>query len=349
LTTVWIEVLTPKQALFFWPLAESLERRGINTLVTARRYEQLDWIIQLLELDTLVLGRFGGESLMEKLESSTERQALLLRHLKNKRPDIAISSGSVEMARICFGLQIPHLLASDSPHSPVNRMCVPVSTQILTPFVIGYRDWAVWGARRNSILRYRALDPVAWIRRYRRLQGKAPEPPEDEYALVRVPEYKASYILGRGLTEALELVRRISELYRRVVVLCRYRGEAHLLRGRVPRNVVLLSRPVLALPYVRNAAIVYSGGGTIAQEAALLGKPTVLFYPGETPAVHRFLQSKGLLTVVRPKDYVKIGKISEHLTSSRVRREIKQRAEKLYRMMEDPTAFIEKTILSLLQ
>ncbi len=342
-------MLTPKQALFFWPLAESLERRGLSTLITARRYEQLDWILRLLELDALVLGRFGGESLMEKLESSTERQMLLLKHLKNKRPDVAISSGSVEMARICFGLQIPHLLASDSPHSPVNRMCVPISTKILTPFVIRHRDWAVWGARRHSILKYRALDPVAWIRRYSRLEGKAPEPPEDEYALVRVPEYKASYILGRGMAEVLDVVKRVSKLYRRVVVLCRYKGEAHLLRDRVPRNVVLLSRPVLALPYIRNASIVLSGGGTIAQESALLGKPTVLFYPGETPAVHRFLQSKGLLIVLRPTDYGKIGKISEHLTSSRTRREIERRAEKLYRTLEDPTAFIEKAILSLLQ
>ncbi|MEM0482679.1 MAG: DUF354 domain-containing protein [Nitrososphaerota archaeon] len=346
---VWIEVLTPKQALFFWPLAEALERRGLDVLITARSYEQLNWILRLLELDAQILGRFGGEGLMEKLESSTVRQMLLLKHLKNKRPDMAVSSGSVEMARICFGLQIPHLLTSDSPHSPVNRMCVPISTKILTPFVIGYSDWVVWGARRHSILRYRALDPVAWIRRYSRLEDKAPEPPEDEYALVRIPEYKASYILGRGMGEALEVVRRISELYRRVVVLCRYRGEAKLLRGRVPRNVVLLSRPVLALPYIRNAAIVYSGGGTIAQEAALLGKPTVLFYPGETPTVHKFLQSKGLLTVVRPRDYVKIEEISEHLTSSSMRREIKRGAEKLNKMLEDPTAFIEKAILSLLQ
>ncbi|GBC70271.1 hypothetical protein HRbin02_00035 [Candidatus Calditenuaceae archaeon HR02] len=348
MTTVWIEVLTPKQALFFWPLAESLGRRGLETFITARRYEQLDWILRLLGLDALVLGRFGGENLTEKLESSTKRQMLLLKHLK-KKPSVAISSGSVEMARICFGLQIPHLLASDSPHSPVNRLCVPISTKVLTPFVIGYRDWAVWGARRHSVLKYRALDPVAWIRRYGRLEDKAPEPPGDEYALVRVPEYKASYILGRGMAEALEVVRRVSELYRQVVVLCRYREEAQLLRSKVPSNVILLSRPVLALPYIRNASIVFSGGGTIAQEAALLGKPTILFYPGETPTVHRFLQSKGLLTVVRPRDYVKIGKISEHLTSSSVRREIKRRAEKLNKMLEDPTAFIEKTILSLLQ
>lgn len=348
MTTIWIDVLTPKQALFFWPLVESLERRGLKTLVTARRYEQLDWILRVLELDALVIGRFGGESLREKLESSTERQMLLLKHLKKERPDVAISSGSVETTRICFGLQVPHLLASDSPHSPVNRMCVPLSYKILTPFVIGLRDWAVWGARRQDILRYRALDPVAWIRRYDRLEDRAPEPPGDEYALVRIPEYKASYILGRGMAEALEVVRRVSELFDEVVVLCRYRGEAQLFRNKVPRNVRLLSKPVLALPFIRNASIVFSGGGTIAQEAALLGKPTVLFYPGETPAVHRFLQSKGLLTVLRPRDYGKIRKISEHLTGSSVRRAIRQRAEKLNKMLEDPAEFIEKTVLSLL-
>ncbi|MEM0381911.1 MAG: DUF354 domain-containing protein [Nitrososphaerota archaeon] len=346
---VWIDVLTPKQALFFWPLAESLERRRVEVLVTARRYEQLDWILNLLQLDAKVLGKFGGESLMEKLKASTERQRLFLGYLKERKPDMAISSGSIEMARVCFGLQIPHLLTSDSPHSPVNKLCVPLSTKILTPNVIDYGEWIFWGARRSSILRYRGLDPLAWIKRYDRLKGRVPEPPKDEYALVRVPEYKASYILGKGLGETVEILRRVSEVFRRVVVLCRYRGEAQLLRGRVPTNVVLIGRPVLALPYIQGASIVFSGGGTMAQEAALLGKPTILFYPGQIPAIHRFLESKRLLFVLKPSGYRRIRRVCEYLANSRVRREIMRRAERLKSGMEDPTAFIERTVLALLR
>lgn len=343
-----MDVLTPKQALFFWPVAELLERRGFEILVTARRYEQLNWVLELLPLKAVVLGRFGGESLVGKLSSSTERQRLFLRQLKRATPSAALSSGSIEMARVCFGLQIPHLLASDTPHSPVNKLCVPISAKILTPFAVGVGEWMRWSAPRSIILRYKALDPVAWIKRFSRLEVKAAKPPWKEYALVRVPEYKASYILGRGLAETVEVVEQVAKIFSRVVVLCRYRGEANVLKNRVPSGVTFIASPVLALPYIRGAAVVLSGGGTIAQESSLLGKPTVFFYPGETPAVHRFLQSRGLLWVLRPGHYEKIGRLCEYLTSSRVRRRIELRAERLMSQMEDPATFIERVVSALL-
>lgn len=348
MTLVWIDVLTPKQALFFWPLSELLGRRGLETLITARRYEQLDWILSLLHLKAEVLGRFGGESLLDKLVSSTERQRMLLKNVAKRRPSLAISSGSVEMSRICFGLQIPHILASDSPHSPVNRICVPLSAEIITPYVISYREWIKWGAQRSTVARYRGLDPIAWIKRYERLKSAAPQPPAGEYALVRVPEYKASYILGKGLAETVKAVKRVANLFGRVIVLCRYKGEAEALRRKLPKNATLISRPVLALPYIERAALVMSGGGTMAQEAALLGKPTILFYPGETPAVHRFLASKGLLWIVDPNSYDRLERLCDYLTSSRVRKRIREKSEKMRRGMEDPALFIERRVLALL-
>ena len=36
----------------------------------------------------------------------------------------------------------------------------------------------------------------------------------------------------------------------------------------------------------------------MAQEAPLLSVPTFLYYPGETPAVHRFMARKGLLKAI---------------------------------------------------
>jgi len=349
LSLAWIDVLTPKQALFFWPVAELLERRGLEVLLTARRYEQLDWLLRLLRLDATVIGRFGGEGLYEKLRSSTDRQRLLIRLIGGRVPSIAMSSGSLEVVRICFGLQISHLLVSDSPHSPVNKLCAPLSDKILTPFAVPRADWMVWGVSRAVILRYRALDPVAWIRRYSLLEGLAPRPPSGEYALVRVPEYKASYIRGRGLSETVEVVRRVARVFDRVLVMCRYRGEARMLRPRVPRSARLIVKPVLALPFIRRAAIVFSGGGTLAQEAALLGRPTVLFYPGETPAVHRYLASRGLLRVLKRGEYAVIERLCEDLASSRVARVLRVRAERLAAGMEDPALFVARIASGLLR
>jgi predicted glycosyltransferase len=343
---VWIDILTPKQALFFWPLIERLRRR-VKVLVTARRYEQLNWVLRLLNLGAVLVGHFGGDSLVGKLASSTERQRMLVRLVSKSTPLVAISSGSVEAARICFGIRIPHLLASDTPHSPVNRLCVPLSEKIFTPRYIPTAEWFAWGARRGQIAAYRALDPIVWVRRARELEEIAKvEPPEDEYVLVRVPEYKASYILGRGLDESVRAIREAQRLFGSVIVLCRYRGEAAELEKRLGRGVRLIRRPVLAIPYIRRALLVLSGGGTIAQEAALLGKPTILFYPGETPAVHRFLARRGLLKVAWPRDAVSLRRMMEDVMREDVRAELRRRAERLVSEMEDPLRPIENHVLS---
>jgi predicted glycosyltransferase len=345
---VWIDILTPKQALFFWPLIERLRRRG-PILVTSRRYEQVSWALRLLDLGALVVGRFGGEGLEEKLFASTERQRLLARLVARERPGVALSSGSIEVARICFGLQVPHLLASDTPHSPVNKLCVPLSSLILTPSYIGLAEWRRWGDVGGMVVGYRALDPIAWIRRADELERRAGvKPPEDDYALVRVPEYKASYISGRGLEESVSVVKAVQKFFERVIVLCRYRGEAEILVKKLGRGVRLVRTPVLALPYIRGASLIFSGGGTIAQEAALIGKPVILFYPGETPAVHRFLARKGLLKVVKPGEIRELQGLVEKMSSERVRAKLVDRARKAVQAMEDPIPVIESRLLSFL-
>jgi predicted glycosyltransferase len=46
---VWIEVLTPKQALFFEPLYRALKREGHETLITTRVYREAEQSLELGE------------------------------------------------------------------------------------------------------------------------------------------------------------------------------------------------------------------------------------------------------------------------------------------------------------
>lgn len=340
----WIEIHTPKQALFFWPLVNLLRDRGIEVLVTSRRYEQLDWILKLLGIDAMVVGRFGGGDLLGKLRASSERQLRLVSLVERARPRLGISSGSIEMCRICFGMGVGHILVSDSPHSVVNRLSAPLSDKVLTPYAVGIEEWGRYGIPRRRIKRYRALDPVAWIRR-QRIGAKRSR----EFILVRSPESKASYMLGRGVEESIRVIETSHELTgMEVVVLTRYADEARILKGRLRAPAKLITKPTLALPLIQRSALVLCGGGTIAQEAALLGKPTILFYPGEPPAVHRFLERKGLLKIVPPSRLNTLGSVIEEVMEpDRVRR-VELAASRLLSGMEDPVRFVYREVMEYL-
>ncbi|MCS7095141.1 MAG: DUF354 domain-containing protein [Thaumarchaeota archaeon] len=338
---VLFDVLTPKQALFFWAVGRELKSRGVEASYVTRSYEQLDWVERDLGLEALKIGRFGEESLEGKMVASTERQAALIGIVRELRPKITASSGSIELCRVSYGLSVKHYLASDTSHSPVNRVCVPLSDLVATPFFIPIKEWKRWATPSTRFLRYRALDPIAWMRRldYRRALTS-----HRRYVLVRPPERKASYLQVKGLEDTSTLVRNLRAQYDgEVLVVSRYRDDAYLLAQGSEKGVKLLTEPTLLLPLIAGAEAVFSGGGTTAQEAALLGVPTFTFYPGEMPAVHRFLMRRGLLREVNA-DERSITAALELARDSGFRNNLEDRARRLRDAMEDPAIALAEAL-----
>ena len=134
---VHIDVLTPKQVLFFEKIIKMLEDLDVEVLVTSRRYREVDQLLELKKLKTYVVGSHGGKSLEKKLVSSSQRILKLTKLLHKIKPNVSVSHSSPETARVSFGLGIPHLCVNDSPHSEaVARLTVPLSKKLLTPSII---------------------------------------------------------------------------------------------------------------------------------------------------------------------------------------------------------------------
>jgi predicted glycosyltransferase len=68
---VWIEVLTPKQALFFEPLYRALKARGHEALITTRVYREAEQTLGLKKLRFSVVGSHGGGTTFGKLRSGS--------------------------------------------------------------------------------------------------------------------------------------------------------------------------------------------------------------------------------------------------------------------------------------
>jgi len=199
---VWIEVLTPKQALFFEPLCRQLKRRGHETLITTRVYREAEQTLRLKKLRFSVVGTHGGGTAFGKLIASAERIAKLGNLIQKWKPAIAVSFSSVEASRVAFGLGIPHVAANDSPHSwMVARLTVPLTTYLCCPWIIGRSVWEKFGGPMKKVMLYKALDPAAWLKRHRpndsvlRQLGLKKERP---IVVFRTEEAFASYLMGRS-------------------------------------------------------------------------------------------------------------------------------------------------------
>src|SRR2546422_3147050 len=243
---VWIEVVTPKQALFFEPLYRALRWRGHDALITTRVYREAEQTLKLKKLRFSVVGTHGGGTAFGKLTASAERVTKLANLIQKWKPNLAVSFSSVEAPRVAFGLGIPHVAANDSPHSwMVARLTIPLTTFLCCPWIIGRSVWEEFGGPIRKVVLYQALDPAAWLKRHhpsgevlRQLDLKKNKP----IVVFRTEEAFASYLMGKASDKEPVVAPIIDELLRRgldcpAVVSPRNRVQAPAIRKRLGEKV----------------------------------------------------------------------------------------------------------------
>jgi len=350
---VWIDVLTPKQANFFAELQHRLNVKGFKTVLTTREYREVNELLELRNLKSIQVGRHAGAALGDKLVESSKRVSALAKVVEEQEPDVAISFSSPEASRVAFGLKIPHYCISDSPHAEaVCKLALPLSEKLFAPWIIPLYAWRRYGINPRDIVRYRALDPVVWINGYRSdpkaLDGLKLDVSKP-IIVVRPPEEFAAYLSDRSSsmsTSTVDITAKVLDLAdqgSQILVLTRYDGQSDRFKKRFGDRVIALEHVVDALPLLQAASVFIGGGGTMTAEAALLGVPSISYYPREPTFVDRFLINYGL--VDRLQDPGRIAQRALALSKNREFREFcRKKSVKLLQSMEDPLRIIIQRI-----
>ena len=352
---VIIDVLTPKQLMFFPKLAERLEDKGHETLMTTRKYREVSQLLQKRGIEAVTVGEHGGGDLRDKLLASTDRIKHLVGVFDDFSPDVAVSFSSPEMARASYGLGTPHVCVNDSPHSvAVANLTIPLSKRLLTPDMIPIQEWMRFGIAEEDVVQYHALDPWAWLRDFEPDRGVLDELGLDDSAPIvtlRVPEIFASYLLGNsGAHMALrEFIARFLELRGdvQIVVVPRYGEQVQELDTEFGDRIVLCESVIDGASLIAFSDVFVGMGGTMSAEAALLGVPTISCYPEEY-IIEDYLIEEGLITKeLDPERLLK--EIMEVLGNVDERKGLaKERARTLVSGFEDPIDVIGSEVEKIL-
>jgi predicted glycosyltransferase len=345
----WIDILTPKQANYFAELQHRLNAKGVRTFLTTREYREVNELLALRNVKSIQVGRHGGGALRDKLQESCKRVSELAKVVEEQGPDVAISFSSPEASRVAFGLKIPHYCISDSPHAEaVCRLSLPLSEKLFTPWIIPLHAWRRYGMNPRDIVRYRALDPAVWINGYHS-NPKVLESLKLDISrpiiLVRPPEEFAAYLSGRSSIISASTIDITAKLLdsadqgSQIVVLARYDGQSDKLDKRFDGRIIAPKHAVDAIPLLQAASVFIGGGGTMTAEAALLGVPSISYYPGEPTFVDRYLINYGL--VDRLQDPGRIAQRALAVSRNREFHEFCQKkSTKLLQSMEDPLRIV---------
>jgi hypothetical protein len=305
-------------------------------------------LLDLKGLEAKAIGEHGGKQLIGKLKASAARTLELASYFEEVNPDVAVSFSSPEMARVSYGLGVPHICINDSPHAEaVARLTVPLSSRLLTPWVIPKKAWTRYGIAEEKIRQYNALDPWAWLRdfkpdvRVQRVLGLSTSRP---VITVRPEEEYAAYLLGRTgrgsviIPVIKQIIEKRSDV--QVVAVPRYEEQIEALRRCFGDRIVVCSSPVDGPSLLYYSSVFIGGGGTMTTEAALLGVPTFSCYPGEPFIVLKYLVKKGLVDLERDSEALTEKVLQTLRDIDHLRKSQRERAKRLVETFEDPVEVI---------
>jgi predicted glycosyltransferase len=332
--------------MFFKPAIDLFNEAGHESLCTSREYREVVELSKIKQLHLKIVGRHGGAGKYEKLCESANRIFELAHLVKQFEPDVAISFSSPEAARVAFGLGVSHIGFNDSPHAEaVARLTIPLIDHLFSPWVIPYSAWNKFGIPSTRITRYRALDPVVWLKRNPLSSSLSPSNLINEIGLqiskknvlIRLEETKASYIADKKLENSISMVDAIVDnlsAATNIIILCRYEDQITKLTKRYDGKAHIMQNVLDGTLLISLADLFIGAGGTMTAEASLLGKPTISIAPVRF-YIEKYLIKSGLVKrASNSRDLVQLSKkmlLDKHYSTTQ-----ENRARHILDSMDDP-------------
>ena len=352
---LWFDALTPKQALILDSIASFFEKKGHKTLFTTRSYDYTISTLDRLKREYMIIGKHGGGDLGQKLIRSTERMSKLTEYILSlpEQPSLLVSLSSPDANRVAFGLAIPSICLNDAPHAvAVGKLCFSLATKLVITEAISPEKYLKLGATLDKIVPFSGIDEVGWLKGFKpdkKVLTDLGITENDRFVVLRTEEsnasYYRSYLKKEGLsinqTPLISLIRAILDNFDlKLVVFPRYEKQKNQLKEEFGSKLIIPPKSIDTQSLMSFADLVVTGGGTMGREAALLGTPTICFFPKYLD-VEAYLSNKGL-PLFHLRDFSKV--VPKGIEILKQSKDNKQKTEEIINGMETPLDGVIKAL-----
>jgi predicted glycosyltransferase len=306
---IWLDFCEPKSITMLRPLHARLSRDH-EVFITARDFDSTYQLLDEWGVSYIKVGTYGGGTLEGKLRAYNERLSAHTEVVIAQKPDFLFCITSPEALRVAFGLKIPNVMFNDEPRSyGCCALTLPYVGKVVVPQAIPLEWFIPYGISADKIVQFNGIDEVAWLNR----NVFTPNPQHHQalglqsgqYVVARPEPTGAVYLMEAMaphetvLTQIIPAVREhASAQALKWLVITRnseqYIHLSNVFASEIDDGVVVLRRGVAHLAHIMfHARLVVTGGGTMVRESALLGVPSVEFFPLDTYPQEQFLIDHG--------------------------------------------------------
>jgi predicted glycosyltransferase len=310
---VWVDCTAAAHPLVLRPIVERLEARGHEVMVTAREYGQTLGILDLLGIPYTTVGGHGGASRLGKVAALAGRSSRLAKIVWQRRPQLALAHGSVDLALVCAGIRIPSVQMQDYEFAGVQRqIAFRLARRVLMPDSIPLKRLAKIGAKERKLFRYPGLKEEYYLADFEpdpAVLGELGLDREKVLVVVRPPPETSEYHARNDLYA--ETIRHLAaSAEAQAVVIPRTERQGEEVRAMGAANLIVPARAVDAQSLIALADLVVSAGGTMNREAVALGTPVFTTFAGRMGGVDEALIAAGRLQVLTRPDQLPLFKRS---------------------------------------
>jgi predicted glycosyltransferase len=285
---IWIDIITPKYAMFFAKLIPLLKNKVLVTTRYSKNYSETKEILDNLGIKNYVLGNYGGKNKKEKFLARLKREEEFIDLFeKVGYPKLLINGDSVDAVQTAYGLGIKNIVFYDTPTAMesnykkinydltiVSKLILPFSDIIYYPFVLPKEIF-----QKNylkNVRSYDFIDICLWMKDIKKdekndFRYKFNIPKNRPTILIREEEYKAHYVKEKK-PFIYELIKKLKNENFNIVVIPRY--ESDYLKKEFPFIYVIDEKlkPEEFYPFID---FFVGGGGTMTLESVYYGIPTI--------------------------------------------------------------------------
>jgi predicted glycosyltransferase len=307
---VWLDIDNPPQTRYILPLAHCFERKGCETLITARASESTLAILESEGATFHQIGSSFGKGSFRKVRGVVGRTRKLTSFVTGRDENVdLVIAGSRSATLAAKRLGVPSFAIVDYEH--VNLLIYQLAgSYVVYPDVIGGATLAARGLHQKRLMPFYGLKEdftfaevdLAKVAPYRFPERNG----SSVRVLVRPPAEESHYYRPETLELTIALLGHLAERDVEVIFVPRYERQVGYL-GEIRtwvKNPIVLEKPVPFVALLKAVDVVVSGGGTMLREAAFLGIPAYSVFRSRIGAVDRYLASIGRLGLMTsPSDF----------------------------------------------
>jgi predicted glycosyltransferase len=270
-------------------------------MVTAREYGQTLGILDRLGIPYTAVGSHGGASALGKGRALAGRSAQLAKVVWQRRPQLALAHGSVDLAVVSSLFRIPSAQMQDYEFAGWQRqIAFRAASKVLMPDSIPLERLKRIGAKERKLVRYPGLKEEYYLADFTPDAAVLDELGLDRrkvLVVVRPPPETSEYHARNDVYG--ESIRYLAEADSvQAVVIPRTERQGREVREMQAANLIVPGRAIDAQSLIAFADLVVSAGGTMNREAVALGTPVFTTFAGRMGGVDEALIAGGRLRVL---------------------------------------------------